>query len=294
MVLLAGLISACQKSEEKPSTKESALVETSAIAKKEVKVDSIETDGMTSATARPNAVSFNGVIVTPPQSEATVAVTMGGIVRQASLMPGKFVQKGSIIATLENPEFISLQQSYLESLAQEEYLKEEFERQKNLSEQKASSIKKFQEAKSEYLTVKSKLEGAEAQLALLGVSASSLQQKGIQTVLEVKSPISGYIEEVNINRGKYVQAGEPLCVVIDKSKPMLCLTTYEKDVNQIKDGDKVIFQVNGLGNEKFTGTIVSVGQQVDAVNRSIKVYVRIDNGSTAFRPGMYAIAQIEK
>ena len=294
MAVMAGFIAACQSKEEKTPATEATSIETKTLEKAEVKTDSAYTDGMTSATARPNTVSFNGVIVTPPQSEATVAVTMGGIVRHASLMPGQYVQKGSVIATLENPEFISLQQSYLESLAQEEYLKAEFERQKTLSEQKAASMKKFQEAKSEYMTLKSKLEGAQAQLALLGISASSLQNNGIQTLLEVKSPISGYIEEVNVNRGKYVQAGEPLCVVIDKSAPMLCLTTYEKDVNQIKDGDKVKFKVNGLGNEMFTGNIVSVGQQVDPVNRSIKVYVKINNGSSAFRPGMYVTAQIEK
>ena len=249
---------------------------------------------MTAATARPNTVSFNGVIVTAPQSEATVAVTMGGIVRQANLVPGQFVQKGSIIATLENPDFITLQQSYMEALAQEEYLKQEYERQKTLADQKAASMKKYQEAKSEYLTMKSRLESAEAQLSLLGISGASLQKSGIQPLLEVKAPISGYIEEVNINRGKYVQPGESLCQVIDKNAPMLCLTTYEKDVNLIKEGENVQFRVNGLGNENYSGKIISIGQLVDPVNRSLKVFVRIINGNPAFRPGMYVTAHINE
>ena len=237
--------------------------------------------------------SFNGVIVSAPQSEATIAVTMGGIVRQADLVPGQFVQKGSIIATLENPEFITLQQNYLEALAQEEYLKQEYERQQTLADQKAASMKKFQEAKSEYMTMKSRLESTEAQLSLLGVNGVTLQKNGIQSLLEVRTPISGYIENVNVNRGKYIPAGEALCQVIDKSAPMLCLTTYEKDVNQIKEGENVEFRVNGLGDMIYKGKIMTVGQLVDPVNRSIKVYVRIIDSNPAFRPGMYVTAHLK-
>lgn len=291
IILATGLLSACQKKETQNTEKQIVPIEQKSDNNE---TESTATDAMTAATARPNTVSFNGVIVTAPQSEATVAVTMGGIVRQANLVPGQFVQKGSIIATLENPDFITLQQSYMEALAQEEYLKQEYERQKTLADQKAASMKKYQEAKSEYLTMKSRLESAEAQLSLLGISGTSLQKSGIQPLLEVKAPISGYIEEVNINRGKYVQPGESLCQVIDKNAPMLCLTTYEKDVNLIKEGENVQFRVNGLGNENYSGKIISIGQLVDPVNRSIKVFVRIINGNPAFRPGMYVTAHINE
>ena len=36
-----------------------------------------EVDAITSATSRPNQVSFNGRIVLPPQRQATVALTIG-------------------------------------------------------------------------------------------------------------------------------------------------------------------------------------------------------------------------
>ena len=38
-----------------------------------------EVDAITSATSKPNQVSFNGRIVLPPQRQATIALTMGGI-----------------------------------------------------------------------------------------------------------------------------------------------------------------------------------------------------------------------
>lgn len=89
-----------------------------------------EVDAITSATSKPNQVSFNGRIVLPPQRQATIALTMGGVVKNTSLLPGQYVSKNAVIATLENPEFITLQQTYLDSHAQTEYLQAEFERQK--------------------------------------------------------------------------------------------------------------------------------------------------------------------
>ena len=82
-----------------------------------------EVDAITSATSRPNQVSFNGRIVLPPQRQATVALTIGGVIKNTSLLPGQHVTKNSVIATLENPEFITLQQTYLDSHAQTEYLR---------------------------------------------------------------------------------------------------------------------------------------------------------------------------
>ena len=111
-----------------------------------------EVDAITSATSRPNQVSFNGRIVLPPQRQATVALTIGGVIKNTSLLPGQHVTKNSVIATLENPEFITLQQTYLDSHAQTEYLRMEYERQKNLSAEQAASQKKFQQSKADYLS----------------------------------------------------------------------------------------------------------------------------------------------
>ena len=256
--------------------------------------DSVQVDGITSATSKPNQVSFNGTIVLPPQRQATVAITMGGIVRNTSLLPGQYVQKGTLLATLDNPDFINLQQSYLDSHAQTEYLKTEYERQKALSSEQAASQKKFQQSKADYLSMQSRLEAAAAQLSLLGVSPANLLKDGIQPLLQVKAPISGDVGSVNMNVGKYIQPGDALCDIIDKTSPMLCLTTYEKDVADMAAGNEVQFRVNGMGKTVFHAVTVSIGQQVDPVNRSLEVYARIKDANQQFRPGMYVTARIQK
>lgn len=277
-------------------TKQASAIEEPAIIAAEVATDTTaqQVDAMTAATSKPNQVSFNGTIVLPPQSQATVALTMGGVVKSTKLLPGQQVQKNAVLATIENPDFITLQQTYLDSHAQVEYLQAEYERQKNLSAEQAASQKKYQQSKADYLSMRSRLEATSAQLSLLGVSPETLLKNGIQPLLQIKSPISGYISSVSMNVGKYINPGEALCEVIDKATPMLCLTTYEKDLPDMKTGSPVEFRVNGMGKQTFSATVVSIGQNVDKVNRSLEVYARINDVNQQFRPGMYVTARIKK
>lgn len=269
------------------------LATTSAAESESYAATEAEIDAASGATSVPNQTSFNGILVIPPQNRATVTLTMGGSIRSTSLLPGAYVKKGSVLATLENPDFIALQQSYLDSHAQNEYLRTEFERQQTLSREEASSQKRYQQSKAEYLSMRSRMDAAAAQLALLGIDTTQLLSNGIVPYLEVKSPISGYAANVNMNIGRHFDVGEPLCEIVDKSNMMLRLTAYEKDLHNLKVGDSVVFRVNGIDGKTFRGTITMIGQQVNNENRSIDVYVRILEQNPQFRPGMYATARVE-
>lgn len=251
-------------------------------------------DAVSAATNVANEPSFNGILVVPPQMQATVTVTMGGIVESTSVIVGQHVKKGEVVAVLDNPEFIELQQGYLDAAAQLEYLEKDYLRQQNLASHEASSQKKLQQSKADYLSVKSKAEAMAARLSLLGIDAGSLRSKGMMTRLEVKAPISGYVTDINVNVGKYLEPGEPVCDIIDKSRLMLQLTAYEKDLSHFRTGSIVEFRANGLGDRTFEAQIVSIDQKVDNNNRSVKVFAQLKGTDELFRPGMYVSARIKK
>lgn len=255
--------------------------------------DSTSIDGTTAATAI-NKVSFNGTLIVPPQNFASVTMLMGGIIRSVNLLPGSYVKKGTLLATLDNPDFISLQQTYLESQAQTEYLKSEYNRQLVLSKEEVASVKKLEQSKADYLSMKSKMEAAEAQLSLLGISTQSLLKNGITPALEIKAPVNGYIGKVKVNVGKYLNEGDILCEIINKQETLLRLTTYEKDLKDISLGAKVWFRVNGMGTKTFEAKLISIGQEVDETSRSLEVFAKVISEDVNFRPGMYVTAQIEK
>ena len=285
------LIVACS-SQSPTETTTAHVASTDTVSKSAVEEPAQEVNATSGATAAPNRTSFNGILVTTPQNHATVTLTMGGSIRSTSLLPGAYVKKGTVLVTLENPEFITLQQTYLDSHAQYEFLHSEFQRQQTLSREEASSQKRYQQSKAEYLSMRSRMDAAAAQLALLGVDTTSLLKNGIMPYLEIKAPISGYVADVKMNIGKHFSVGEPLCEIVNKSDMMLCLTAYEKDLVHLKIGDRVEFYVNGMDKQTFHGVVAMIGQQVNSENRSIEVYVRIAEQNAQFRPGMYATAQV--
>ena len=287
--LILLVLTACGENKEVQSAEEAT-----AVAVVENVTDSIQVDAITSATSKPNQVSFNGTMVIPPQRMATVSLTMGGVIKSTSLLPGEPVRQGSVLATLENPDFITLQQTYLDSHAQAEFLEAEYLRQQALSAEQAASQKKLQQSKADYLSMKSRVEAAAAQLKLLEVEPEVLLKEGIQPFLQIKAPISGYVADVKMNVGKYMNVGDALCEIVDKSRTLLRLTTYEKDLADMKVGNPVQFRVNGMGKIVFKATLISIGQKVDEDTRSVEVYAKVDTVDSQFRPGMYVTARIMK
>ena len=269
------------------------------MAEMEEKADSVaadtvktEVDAVTSATNVANSPTFNGLISVAPNRFATVSLTIGGRIHSLNVMSGKAVARGQVIATLDNPEFIELQQTYLESKAQLEYLEKEYLRQKTLGQGEATSQKRVEESRADYLSMKSRTEAAATRLKALGISPSLVCTNGIRPYLPVVAPIGGFVGNLSVNLGKYVEAGMPICDVVNKSNPMLELTVYEKDIALMKVGDKLQFRVNGLGKSTFAATIVSIDQTVDKKDYSIKVYAKVSETNPQFRPGMYVRAKI--
>ena len=287
--LILLVLTACGENKEVQPAEEAT-----AVAVVENVTDSIQVDAITSATSKPNQVSFNGTMVIPPQRMATVSLTMGGVIKSTSLLPGEPVRQGSVLATLENPDFITLQQTYLDSHAQTEFLEAEYLRQQALSAEQAASQKKLQQSKADYLSMKSRVEAAAAQLKLLEVEPEVLLKEGIQPFLQIKAPISGYVADVKMNVGKYMNVGDALCEIVDKSRTLPRRTTYEKDLADMKVGNPVQFRVNGMGKIVFKATLISIGQKVDEDTRSVEVYARVDTVDNQFRPGMYVTARIMK
>lgn len=279
--------------ESTPQVAES-IKEQSSVAEPQNADSILISDATSGATSVAKMANLNGILVVPPQNRASVTLPIGGIVRNMSLLPGAYVEKGQLVATIENPEFITLQQNYLDSYAQTEYLETEYQRQKSLAQQEAASQKKLQLSKADFLSMKSRKDAASAQLSLLGVSPELLLEKGIQPYINVKSPISGYISDMKMNTGKYFDAGEPLCEITNKSVMLLKLVAYEKELGKLKIGEMIYFRVNGMGIESFKATITSVGQQIDNTNRSLEVYAIVVTNNSLFRPGMYVTATISQ
>ncbi|MCF0203490.1 MAG: efflux RND transporter periplasmic adaptor subunit [Bacteroidaceae bacterium] len=238
--------------------------------------------------------TIGGMVVINPEKLASVTVLMGGTIDKLPIYPGQFVEKGAVIATLSNPEFIELQQNYIEALAQTEYLESEYLRQQKLSDNDAASKKKMQQSKAEYLTMKSRKESTAVRLKQLGINPQTIINNGIVTSISIKSPISGYVADINANLGKYLTVGDCICSIIDNDGLRLLFTIFSKDIPQITNGTKLRVSASAVPNEQFHAVVTSIDPIIDSKTNSLKAYAKLTTNQSRLKMGMYVRAVKER
>ena len=234
-------------------------------------------------------IKANGYTKLPPQNQADVSVFTTGIVKTINVMEGQRVSKGQTIATIESPEFTKIQESYLTSKSNLEYLKLEFERQKTLSDEEVNSKKVFQKTKSDYEIERARFNSLQKQLNTLHISGNGNSTATVPVI----APISGNITEIYIKIGSNVEAGKPLMNIVDNSKLHVDLLVYEKDLFKVKQGQNVRFILTNQDNTEINGKIFSVGKSFENETKSVAVHADISNNQQKLIPGMYVNALID-
>lgn len=234
-------------------------------------------------------VNANGYTKLPPQNQADVSVFVSGIIKTINVIEGQSVRRGQVIATVESPEFTRIQQDYLTSKSNLDFLKLEYERQRILSEEEVSAKKVFQKTKAEYEMEKARFASLSKQLETMHINPG----RGPVSTVPVVAPISGSITEVNIRIGTNVTPGTPLVSIVDNSQLHVDLLVYEKDLQKVKTGQNVRFVLTNQGNTEIKGTIFSVGKAFENETKSVAVHADIENEKQQLIPGMYVNALID-
>ncbi len=118
-----------------------------------------------------------------------------------------------------------------------------------------------------------------------------LEQTGKpQLNVTIYSPIGGTVVEKNGMEGMYVEIGTKIYTIADLSKLWLLLDAYESDLIWLRYGQKVLFNVEALPGNSFTGQVVFISPLLDEKTRTIKVRVNVDNKTGILKPGLFAHA----
>lgn len=236
-------------------------------------------------------IAANGLLDVPPQSKVSISAPMAGFVKSTQLLPGSKVSKGQVVAVMENQEYVLLQQEYLENYGQLEFLKSDYERQKELSKENVNAKKSLDQAKANYLTAKGRLEGLTSRLELLNINVSKLQNGKIQNTINLYAPISGYVTKVNTNIGAFVNPTDVIIEIVNTSELHVELTIYEKDIPSIKEGQRVLFTLSNETTQR-EARVKLIGRQISN-ERSIQVHCDLVKNDKELIPGMYLKAIVE-
>lgn len=303
-LVTACLLNACQpKSEDKEEiekAQEATAKEKAGVKPGDVMLTKKQFDIMKIELGSPvtkdltNIVKANGFITSPPQNKATVSPVIGGVIKSITVIPGSYVKKGQVLAYLEHPDYIQLQEDYLKAKNSLVFLEQEYNRQKNMLSDSATSKKLVQQTVSNYNNTKATVLSLKSKLRLLGISINSVDNGNIVSAVPLVSPINGYVQKVNANVGKFADPTQILFEIYDNSLLFIDLQVYQQDLNKIRIGQKIYFNTPSFGNTNTMAKVYAIDNVYDSTNKSIIVHARVEhNVKKDLMPGIYVNAFIE-
>lgn len=251
----------------------------------EIKLGKIELKALS------GAIKVNGMLDVPPQNLVSISVPLGGFLKSTELLQGMKVTKGQVIAVMQNAEYIQLQQDYVDTKSQLEYLEAEYKRQEELTKENVSSQKTLLQSKTQYQSMMAKVSGLKSKLSLLGINTNQIESGNFQNSITIYAPISGYVTQVNVNIGMYVNPTDVMFKIVDTEHLHAELTVFEKDVPKLKIGQKVRFTLANETDER-TATVYLIGREIGE-DRTVRIHCHLDKEDEELLPGMYLKAYVE-
>lgn len=239
-----------------------------------------------------SVLKLNGKIDVPPQSLVSVSVPLGGYLKSTKLLPGMHIRKGDPLAVMEDIQYIQLQQDYLTAKAQLSLTESEYNRQKELNQSKATSDKVFEQVRTNYQTQLVLLKSLEEKLKLIGLNPQRISAGTISKSINIYSPISGFVSAVNVNIGKYVTPSDILFELVNPNDIHLNLTVFEKDINKLAVGQKLLAYSNSHPQTKYPLEVILISKNISGQNAA-EVHCQFEQYDNGLLPGMFMNAEIE-
>lgn len=198
---------------------------------------------------------------------------------------------------------------------------EQYDRDKELTEQGAIPRREFLESEAHLASARNALTEAESRLEVLearteveraqtavqvaqsraqlsaGTYKTRLQQLGAEAnpdgTITIKAPIAGTIADREVTLGQSAEdAGTILMTIVDDRVVLATANIYEKDLNQVSQGQPVRVTVSGLPNQMFEGRLTTIGSIVEGNSRVVPVKAELDNADGSLKPGMFAELEV--
>jgi membrane fusion protein, heavy metal efflux system len=242
----------------------------------------------------PSVIRASGQIEIPSKNKAKVSAYAGGYVVNINLVEGQTVTKGQVLFTLENPDFVQMQQDYLEAREQLTYLKSDYERQKTLADENVSARKNYLKAESDYRVTMTKMEGMKKRLGLLRINADNLTAQNLVSNISILSPSNGYVTMVYAQKGMFLNPTDVAVEMLNTNDLQLTLNVFEKDILKVKNGQTVTFRIPDASTETYSATVFMIGKSVDETKRVVTVYASLKNAKdkAVLVSGMYVEGSI--
>ncbi|MBK1896627.1 efflux RND transporter periplasmic adaptor subunit [Chryseobacterium paridis] len=289
------LLSSCSGKKEEPTVYENKKLAAKDQNSVQLTDQQIKTTGLTTTMIQnktmEKTVRLNGKVEIAPSHISSLSSIMGGHIKSINIINGSHFNKGQVLAVVEDPQFIQLQQDYLVTKAQLESARLNLNRQKDLNTSKASSDKTLQTAQADYSTLNATLKGLEEKLRIIGINTKNLNSGNIRSRISIHAPFSGFVSKISVNNGQYINPSDTLFELIDPAGLLLELKVFENDVNDVKIGQEIRVYNNQNPDQKYPAKIVSMVPNIESGGSSIAV-AKLSGSNPEFIRGMYINSEV--
>jgi RND family efflux transporter MFP subunit len=223
--------------------------------------------------------SFDDYIEVTGKVKADIASTVSseeqGVLQAFLKDKGSKVRKNQVVVVLDSE---SLQAQFDEAEANYLLSKATFERQKNLYEDKVISEQKYLEHKFSLDRDKARYDNLKAHL----------------DNTEIRTPVSGHIDQKFAEVGELVMPGTPLFSVVKTDIVKIEAGVPESYVRNIQLGSKSTITFDVLPGTEFEAPVTFVGPSISNLSRTFPIEIELKNDTEMLKPEMFANIRIQK
>ncbi|MFM7412007.1 MAG: efflux RND transporter periplasmic adaptor subunit [Planctomycetota bacterium] len=114
------------------------------------------------------------------------------------------------------------------------------------------------------------------------------------SVIALRTPISGVVEEVFVSRGERMKGGDRMFVVADTARLWVRAQIHEKQWTtlDVAEGQEVRVVVPGSEEHQAAARINHIAGTVDATSRSVPIVAELENDDAHYKPGMFVWVEL--
>lgn len=142
-------------------------------------------------------------------------------------------------------------------------------------------------SEADYRSSQQSVDASRARLA----AADAALQSAVITARDTRvvAPITGVVDKKLVDVGEHITRGTSMFTVVRSETLELAATVPERRAAAVRVGQKVSFSAQGLS---FTGAVARISPTIDAMTRSITVYIDVDNSKGALKGNSLATGNV--
>jgi Cu(I)/Ag(I) efflux system membrane fusion protein len=193
--------------------------------------------------------------------------------------PGEVVESNAPLLTLYSPELFTAQKEFVNALQMSDRAR---------SNNSPDALK----------TAEDLVAASKERLRLWNITDEQIsgleQSRKPREELNLHSPFKGIVENIGVEQGSKVAAGDRLVEIADLSVVWVWAQFYQDELALLKTGLTTTITTSSYPGEKYAGRISIIDPFINDATRAARVRIDVENPGFKLRPGMYVDVELAR